>query len=320
VILGALENDEREGVRQFLKALGAPVLAESLSGLREDTELESLRLSEVGPVLASETGYQVDGVLRIGGVPTLRSWRDLEDRFAQLRVFSVSRHPWKGLARSSELALGDVSRLLSSVRVERVRSDFARELDRDRERSQKRLALLEKYPRSEPGMVHAFSRALPAETSLFLGNSLPIREWDLAASSEPKAITARATRGLNGIDGQVSTFIGLCREYQPNWALLGDLTALYDLAGPWALSQRPEISSMHIAILNNSGGMIFDRMFKNADFLNRHELNFEGFGKMWNLPYQRLTEVPSRLPAQGKGLWEFVPDAGETSAFWSELK
>ena len=79
---------------------------------------------------------------------------------------------------------------------------------------------------------------MPERARVFLGNSLPIREWDLAATAVPRGLSVAASRGLNGIDGQLSTFLGYAERQAPNWALLGDLTALYDLeAAPWIISQ-----------------------------------------------------------------------------------
>ena len=91
---------------------------------------------------------------------------------------------------------------------------------------------------------------------MYLGNSMPIREWDRSATYEDRGYEIQASRGLNGIDGQISTFLGLAQTGRSNWAILGDLTTLYDLAAPWFLSQM-ETRDITLVVMNNRGGRVF---------------------------------------------------------------
>ena len=109
---------------------------------------------------------------------------------------------------------------------------------------------------------------------------MPIRQWDLAAIHEEKGFEITASRGLNGIDGQLSAFFGLTRTDVHNWAIIGDLTALYDLAAPWILSELQD-RSVFIVVVNNGGGKIFERFFANQAFQNNHQLNFSGIADFW---------------------------------------
>lgn len=98
--------------------------------------------------------------------------------------------------------------------------------------------------------------ALPPGATLFLGSSNPIRDVDLAADPRPD-ITVHANRGVAGIDGNLSTAIGIAlAQDTPGYALVGDLTFLHDLnalaIGP--LEQRPNVT---IVVLNDDGGGIF---------------------------------------------------------------
>ena len=74
---------------------------------------------------------------------------------------------------------------------------------------------------------------------VFLGNSLPIREWNVFAATEDRWLRCHANRGANGIDGCVSTFLGLGADEAESWAVVGDLTALYDLAALWITPALP---------------------------------------------------------------------------------
>lgn len=322
VVVGQLGAEERPAVERFLSKLGAPVYLEALSGLRESAALEPWKI-HVGDRLlarAAKTGYPVDGVLRIGGVPTHRFWRDLEDRGAGLPVLSVSRLPFSGLGRPSSLACGDVACRLESFPLGET-SDAAALLGEDRALQKDLIRLLQEEPTSEPGAFSALSRRIEAGATVFLGNSLPIREWDLAADWTPKDWSMHASRGLNGIDGQISTFLGLCEPDRPNWAILGDLTALYDLAAPWPLSQMATGISATLVVVNNGGGKIFDRMFRRPEFENRHGLSFEPWAKLWNLTYERVSRA-EEISSAGAGLRvvELVPEAEATARFWARYE
>ena len=320
IIVGPLAPAERGPALDFLTALGAPVLAESLSGLREHPRLEPLALHAGARALKNASGRPwMDGVLRLGGVPTLRLWRDLDDSLAQLPLLSLSTQPFTG-ATHGELICAPLDRLLPALTLPPRSPSAGQEAlwTRDRAFDAAIQRILRDEPRSEPGLVAGLSELIPAGARLFLGNSLPVREWDLAATHTPKNLEMAASRGLNGIDGQVSTFLGFSEDGQENWALVGDLTAMYDMAAPWILGQRPGLSA-HLVVMNNGGGKIFERMFANPAFQNQHALHFEPLARFWGLDYACWEEVPAALPdgCARRTLIEIVPDSEATARFWA---
>src|SRR5881392_1846540 len=135
VIVGGLALRHRARVREFLLALNAPVYAEALSGLREDPDLP---LITSGERMIVRGGF--DGVLRIGNVPTLRFWRDLET--LDLPVVHYSELPFAGLTRG---AVQPLSSLPALSRVERD-DDF---VARDRDLASRLAAILDAEPLSE---------------------------------------------------------------------------------------------------------------------------------------------------------------------------
>lgn len=320
VIVGPLAAAERGPALNFLTALGAPVLAESLSGLREHPRLKHLALHAGARALKNADGtVWMDGVLRLGGVPTLRLWRDLDDSLSHLPLLSVSTQPFTG-ATQGELICGPLARLLPALTMtpRPVSAGQGALIARDRAYDAAIQQLLRDEPRSEPGLIAGLSAVIPNGARLFLGNSLPVREWDLAATLTPKNLEMAASRGLNGIDGQISTFLGFSEESRENWALVGDLTAMYDMAAPWILGQRPALSA-HLVVVNNGGGKIFERMFANPAFQNQHALHFEPLARFWGLDYARWEEVPASLPTNfaRRTLTEIVPDGDATHRFWA---
>lgn len=177
-------------------------------------------------------------------------------------------------------------------------------------------------------MMRALSAAIPAEALVFLGNSLPIREWNLAAVDRPAHPRCYASRGANGIDGQVATFLGLAAAENESWGIFGDLTALYDLNAP-ALLEQLAPARRRLVVINNGGGKIFSRLPALAALPddgkevteNHHSRSFKPWATMWGLGYVRW-EAGAPFPRIGEDqvVLEVCPDGEATEAFWSEWK
>ena len=90
VILGGLAAADRARVRDFVLRLGAPVYAEPLSGLREEPSIAHLAITAGERMIARA---KPDRIIRIGNVPALRFWRDLDESRRELPVVSYSRLP-----------------------------------------------------------------------------------------------------------------------------------------------------------------------------------------------------------------------------------
>lgn len=262
-----------ERVIHWLSKQRCPIYLEGCSGLRGLDLLSEIELQSM-PQL---TDY--DAVVRIGGVPTLRLWRDLES--STIPVFNVSDMNFPGLAREDVTTL---SMQALEIETRFLHSELAEVIARDRSRYQQFRAKIDREPYSELGLVHRLSQQIDPNDLVYLGNSLPIRNWDQAARRDFCVRNCFASRGANGIDGQISTFFGLCDPDRRNWALLGDLTVLYDLSAPWVLRESPV--SFHLVIINNGGGKIFAPMFNEELFENRHSLNFRHWAEFWGLSYQ----------------------------------
>jgi 2-succinyl-5-enolpyruvyl-6-hydroxy-3-cyclohexene-1-carboxylate synthase len=299
ILVGGLHPRHRERVREFLLCANAPAYAEPLSGLREDP---SLPLITAGERMIARASF--DSVIRIGNVPTLRFWRDLEDR--DLPVTHYSDLPFPGLTRGEVLPLS----ALPSLKGERDEGFF----ERDREQAARFASILEDEPESELAMFRALSRELPHGTRVYLGNSLPIREWDLAATRAPRGFGYEANRGANGIDGQLSTFLGWCEPSRDNVCVLGDLTTIYDLNAPWIVPQLGH-RRFRIVVMNNGGGRIFSRVaslrplasqVRERIIENAHDVRFEQWAKMWDIDVTELRPDPEasrRVWARYDELW-----------------
>jgi 2-succinyl-5-enolpyruvyl-6-hydroxy-3-cyclohexene-1-carboxylate synthase len=271
VLIGGLRPAQRAEVREYVLRLGAPVYAEPLSGLREDPALLDLL------VLNERSLGGARSVLRVGNVPTLRYWRDLDEQYRDVEVTHVTDLSFAGLPRGEVL-----SALPTTYDPRPTTFNFAK----DRELHARVETILDTEPQSEQAIFREISRTLPRHSRIYLGNSLPIREWDFFATREDRGYEIGANRGANGIDGQLSTFFGWCKPGAHNVAIIGDLTAIYDLNAPWIVPQLD--AEAHIIIINNAGGRIFERVpsLRRLDkrlILNEHTIRFDAWASMFGI-------------------------------------
>jgi 2-succinyl-5-enolpyruvyl-6-hydroxy-3-cyclohexene-1-carboxylate synthase len=111
---------------------------------------------------------------------------------------------------------------------------------------------------SSLAVARVVAGALPSGARLFLGSSNAVRDVDLAGAFATDEVDVVASRGLAGIDGCVSTSVGLAlaEPQRPTYALLGDLTFLHDTNGLLIGSAEPR-PDLTIVVANDDGGGIF---------------------------------------------------------------
>jgi 2-succinyl-5-enolpyruvyl-6-hydroxy-3-cyclohexene-1-carboxylate synthase len=109
---------------------------------------------------------------------------------------------------------------------------------------------------TEPAVARTVAASLPAGAALVVSSSMPVRDVEWYAPAR-EGLTVHANRGANGIDGVVSTAVGvaLADPERPAALLIGDLAFLHDANGLLALRRRAV--NLTIVVVDNRGGGIF---------------------------------------------------------------
>ena len=158
-------------------------------------------------------------------------------------------------------------------------------------------------PRPEGAYVREILKAAPAGSCLFSANSMAIRAIDTFYVKGDKPLAVLCNRGLNGIDGTVSTALGVAQHFEQTTFLTGDFTLQHDLGG---LALQREIAqvaaergkpapSIVVVLLNNNGGGIFEMLPQVSDepyfarlFSAPQDVDFSHAAAAFNVPYRKV--------------------------------
>ncbi|QQL46101.1 2-succinyl-5-enolpyruvyl-6-hydroxy-3-cyclohexene-1-carboxylic-acid synthase [Sulfuriroseicoccus oceanibius] len=339
VVVGDVDEGDRRDVAAGLAKLGLPVWAEVTSGMQAEPVLHELLIGDLVGVL-SQPALCPQRVVRVGGVPNGRFWRDLEDR-ADIAVTCVSPTGLRGLGRTAGVtaAAGDVMAFVGywgdrGPKV--VDHDWLKRMYQVGAVLRERVAeLVANFPQSEVALVAGALDQMRSADAVYLGNSLSIREAQLVCDGELSG-GVFANRGANGIDGQLSSFFGCGIGRDEAWGLFGDLTTLYDFSAPWMLDQlaaRSEGTRWRVVVINNGGGQIFSRLPALASMSDRarellvndsSNVDFAQWADLWGMRHLLVADVAGWDGQALEDAWpmlvELKPDSAQSDAFWDAYR
>ena len=158
-------------------------------------------------------------------------------------------------------------------------------------------------PRPEGAYVREILKAAPAGSCLFSANSMAVRAIDTFYVKGDKPLAVLCNRGLNGIDGTVSTALGVAQHFEQTTFLTGDFALQHDLGGlalqreiaQVAAERGKPVPSIVVVLLNNNGGGIFEMLPQASDepyfarlFSAPQDVDFSHAAAAFNVPYRKV--------------------------------
>jgi 2-succinyl-5-enolpyruvyl-6-hydroxy-3-cyclohexene-1-carboxylate synthase len=256
IVAGSLRG-AAPAIVELAGRLGWPLLAEPTSGLRVPGALAA------GQFLLSNGSFASDHVpelvVQVGAAPTSRAglaFVAAAERLVIVDPDDLVADP----ARVAERWFRAPPDRLAEVAIDRLagRPDdgwLRGWLEADaRARRAVDAALDARDDPDEGRLARDVAASLPEGSTLVVGSSMPVR--DLDAYMLPRdGLRVLANRGASGIDGFVSTVLGVAATGAPTTALCGDLTLLHDV-GSLLWSARRGADAVFV-VPNNDGGVIF---------------------------------------------------------------
>jgi 2-succinyl-5-enolpyruvyl-6-hydroxy-3-cyclohexene-1-carboxylate synthase len=244
-------------VAELTRALGWPLIAEPTSGLRVPGALSAGQFLLANDAFAS--AHVPDLLLQVGRAPTSRAGLAVVRNAKRLvivdpddLVADPNRHAERRIVADAEGLAAAVLERIDGRALGPWLEDWMRA-----DASARRAVddLIDSWDEPFEGRVaRDLAATLPEGSVLAVGSSMPVR--DLGAYMLPrKGLGVLANRGASGIDGFVSTVLGVAASGPRTYALMGDLTFLHDVGGLiW--SARRDLDAV-LVVVNNGGGAIF---------------------------------------------------------------
>ncbi len=325
-------NDDPELVEPLVwlaRHLGYPILADPLSQLRCGDHDQSMVLSSYDAFLRVDSfieSAQPDLILRFGAMPTSKPLLLYLKRYTSCPLVIIDGHSgWEEptqlasvLLHANPAALCQrlVDALTQQNKSEEIQLFVSQEwLDTwqsaDRITQQTLQHAIQDFKELFEGRVFIeLAGLLPDGTTLYVGNSMPVRDLDTFFWSNEHRIRFMGNRGANGIDGVISSALGASAGAGPNEPtvlVLGDLSFFHDLNG--LLAARLHQLDLTIIVVNNDGGGIFSFLPQAAYpehfdqlFGTPTGLDFRFAVQMYNGQFQRVEDWEQFRKAVKRGL------------------
>ena len=296
---------------EFARKRNIPLLADPLSGLRRFDD--PLIIDCYDSVFGEVTPPQADVVIRFGRWPVSKrccqaigamnplqmvvDMRDTRDASSSTDLFvrcaptvfaqAMLDVPTPGTASAVCAREWGARNDAASMRIESVRT--ASDADE-----------------FEGAYVNEMLDMAPEGSLVFSANSMSIRAIDTFYCRSDKDLTLLCNRGLNGIDGTVSSALGAAQAFAQTTLLIGDLALLHDanalaLQGEMRIREArgtAQAPSVVIVALNNNGGGIFDMLPQKSDedyfgrlFLTPQNVDLKHLASAFDVPYRRVTTL-----------------------------
>ncbi len=321
IICGPQDDPDLAGAVTWLaKRLGFPLLADPLSQVRCGEHDRTTVIDAYDAFLRDERvagGFLPDLVVRFGAMPTSKPVLLYLQRYPECpHILVDDGDGWNDPTLLASQVIHADPRLLCDslldVLGDRGLSDPSwlstwTEIDR-RTRTAIETRLADTGELFEGRVFAELARLLPDRSTLYVGNSMPVRDLDTFFPARGRSIRFLANRGANGIDGVVSSALGAAVGSDgPLVLVIGDISFYHDMNGLLA-AKRYGLNAT-IVLLNNDGGGIFSFLPQasqpehfEALFGTPHGLDFRPAAELYDAAFTRVDTWEGFREAVQRGL------------------
>ena len=298
-----IDIDEANTIRFFGEALQAPILADPLSNVR-GCGISEVVISTYDALLAGQFLWhelKPDCVIQFGQIVVskrvqqmIASWTDVE--YIEVNPTMDSMNPTGKTTMHVQASIDVFTHLYGKNNNS---DEYLKLWQRLEQEGKKQLSIAIDEPHCFEGRtIRELQKQIPEDGQIFVANSMTIRDFDYFwFSGESKAVLY-GNRGVNGIDGTISTALGLAVNGRPTYLVTGDLSLFHDLNG-LAVAKTHNLN-LTIILHNNDGGGIFEYLpqkgTKHFDYLfsTSQGLDYSGAAKLYGCGYTKISS-PNEL-------------------------
>lgn len=286
-----------EPLLELARKLGFPVLADPLSQLRSGEHDKELIIDSYDAILKSEAvvaEFEPELILRFGAMPVSKPFLLYIKKYPECRQIIVDdQGGWREpTLLADEMVFSDPVQFCDALNQELgqdnlvASSGWLKKWQDMNEIVQQVTESQFSEARLDEGRVFVdLAKVLPEGATVFVGNSMPVRDLDTFFINNQKRVRTMANRGANGIDGVVSTALGASAVSEPVVLVIGDLSFYHDLNG--LLAAKLHQLNITIVLINNDGGGIFSFLPQ-----AKQPQHFEAlFGTPIGLDFKKVVEM-----------------------------
>lgn len=290
---GDAYSDYHKEVLELGERLKAPALADPISNLRnysKDIIIDSYDAFLKNDTIKKE--LKPEFIIHFGQVPVskrLQQFLSMHQDILYLQVDEVFQYRNPSLS-TKKYVVSSPRLFAKSICIENNNTEYLSKWLNYQKQMRKQLnGAKDEINLFEGKLIQRVQNMLPEESRLVVSNSMSIRDIDYFFEARNQNIKVLCNRGANGIDGIVSTALGVSTSNKPTVLLTGDLSFYYDLNG--LLVGKTHNLNLIILLLNNDGGGIFRYLPQSKEkrfdylFLTPHAMNFKGIKTLYDLTY-----------------------------------
>lgn len=253
----ARDPEQAADIVKAATTLGIPILADVLSGLRG---LQAPVLIDASALVVEMSVPRPDLVIRVGHTPTSKAtrlwWESGDAPQVLIDPLDDWQDPSSMMVARLRCAAGSLLAAVAQEAAPIAEEWLERWVDAGRRAASTRAGVLDEWDSvTEAHIASAIGEASETHDLVVASSSMPIRDLD-TFTTNTSGVSVWSNRGINGIDGVISTAIGVSRAAGKRVLVhVGDVAALHDIGG--ILDAARQGIDMTIVIPNNDGGGIF---------------------------------------------------------------